>query len=160
MDWKLNVLIVIGSLGLIASTIASLEKISQFVKMVVNKMLKKRYIAKDTWPLKIDLKTAVLGGGHMTPDLSVEFIVEPRKRVEVDECKLIDLKTGSKSDHRCSTEGHPVREWKLGETLTDRKRFPLTFYGFGMNEGDKVQIEIEAEGFWCKSNVVKITRNL
>ena len=56
MDWKLNLPMGIGGLTLVASVVGALEQILRFLGRVVRPMLKKWYLRKRSWPIKITIR--------------------------------------------------------------------------------------------------------
>ena len=156
MDWKLNLLIGIGMFTLVASIIGSLEQILRFLSWMVRPMLKRYLARKGTWPLKVTIRSASLGGTTSIPSIMVVLLVEPRKPVFLGRCEIV-----YNSNPNPQTPITPIemindfQEWKVGDYLDKPRTYILSFYAFGVE--NSMQIKIESEGYECKSNLINIT---
>jgi len=150
MDWKINLLIVISIVTLVASVIASLEKIARFTKGLVRPVCKRIYIRKGTWPLKMILKSGRL---NYNGSVTVNLLVEPRKSVILGKCESV-YPDGFKTSPNYPLESADFQEWPTGALLDNPRTYILNFYA--PKTDNVIQIQIEVEGYQCKSNPLKI----
>ena len=139
MEWKVNLLIVVGVLTLIATIIGSF--------WVVRPMLKKWFASKNSWPLRVEVRKVVSQVIGSEIRIFITLLIEPRKPSLVGKCKMVSLR------NNCEVQ---PSNWVMQE-LRLPQSFDLCFYYVRRIEvGDEVQIHIESEGYECKSNVLKI----
>jgi hypothetical protein len=116
-------------------------------------------ISHGSWPLKIVLKSAHLGGTTRDASLAVKFLVNPLEPVILGECKVLGLSYSSLYPMLDRTDD--AQEWKVGEQLDKPRTYKLMFsVAPPLNPNDEVSIQIEAGGYECKSNPVKLEGHL
>jgi hypothetical protein len=158
MDWKLNVIIAIGIITLIASVLGGLQQIIKFIKEVAHPMCRWRWKRQGTWPLDIMIKSANFWQGPSS-NLLVEVLVVPRKPVILGKCEFMDLTENRSLGIRTPIEGivDDFQEWKVGDHLDTARTYNLSFFASADPINHQGQVQIESEGYISKSNVVQIT---
>jgi hypothetical protein len=158
MDWKLNVIIAIGIITLVASVLGGLQQIIKFVKEVTLPMCRWKWKRQGTWPLNITVKSADFWQGPSS-SLLVEVLVVPRKPVILGRCEFIDLTENRSLYIRTPIDGivGDFQEWKVADHLDSARTYSLSFLASADLINHQGQVQIESEGYISKSNVIQIT---
>ena len=157
MNWKLDLLIVLGVITTVASIIGSLDQILNFLGRVTRPMLRRHYIGRHEWPIRITVSKYQMYRKRIgVPDiyedlLCVVLLVTPRKLTILGKCKIVSLDD--------KTWERDPEEWEIGKQLDVPITYDLIFPLRGLELPNQVQVVIEAEGYTAESNIVKVDKS-
>ncbi len=157
MDLGGWVSIAVGVVLLIGNILAALEQIGKFLRWLVRPMCRWWHKRSASWPMKITLQGIKFNENSPIPqpNIEIELLVEPRKSIVVGRCLLL---TGN-SEYEPLTNIPSMtsyQEWEIERRLRDPMTFILQFRVVNPKSNDKVQIQVQSEGCFCKSNIVAI----
>jgi hypothetical protein len=81
------------------------------------------------------------------------MLLEPRKPLILGQCELIYLSYGLPIKPTTPLTDSNFQGWVVGDSLDKPRTYTLCFYATSRCT-DTVQLQIESEGYICKSNLV------
>jgi len=156
MEWKINLLIALGVLTLIAGTLNSLGKIAATLRWAVRPMLKRYYAKRFSWPISVTKAKFTGQADSSGLRVFVDFFVSPRKPAMVTKCCLVGLRDNTKVQPSAPMDAAVSLAWPIGKRLELPQTFSMRFWTRALARGDEVQIKLESEGCACLSNIGRI----
>ncbi len=157
-NWLIAIIVLAAIIGGTAELIKNLETIEKSLSRMVLLMCRWNWKRHNTYPLKVIIRSVeMIPGVSGILYLIVQVLVHPRKPVILGECIFVDLTSKWKeSPHIPIPElADDFQGWKV-ETLGMPRMYKLRFFAYGDSPSHEGQIQIESEGYICKSNIIKI----